>query len=193
MESAFVHNLAAITPLGGTVPRIDRFDGLCISENPDWALASITARLGQEGSMAKVAKIFLGAALPEVGHVIASGPFITFWIGPDQWVIEAPFGTHEDLAHHLKSALKDTASVVEQTDGVARFDVEGAYALKFLERLCPLNCRSMDADTVSRTLIEHLSCFVICRTEAIRFSLITPRSSAVSLHHTLCTAAKSVL
>ena len=188
-----MHDLTPITPLGGTTARVDIFDSLQISENPDWALASIAARIRQEKPMAAAAERIIGVALPGVAGVAGKGDMTAFWTGPDQWMVEAPMASHEDLAARLKTELQDTASVTEQTDGWVRFDVDGPRAPDVFERLCPLDTRSMDSNTVNRTSIEHLGCFVLCREAGAAFSVLGPRSSAVSLHHALCTAAKSAL
>ena len=187
-----MHDLIAITPLGGTTAQIDIFPGVEISEQPDWALASLTARHGQAKALHETAPSLLGATLPEVGKVSCGPQMTAFWIGPDQWMVMASHGAHEDLANKLKTAFKGSASVTEQTDGWARFDVDGQNAVALFERLCPLNAKAMATNSVSRSAIEHLGCFVICSTAGYRFSVLCPRSSAASLHHALCTAAKSL-
>lgn len=188
-----MHDLIAITPLGDTTARIDTFEGLRISENPDFALASVTSRLGQAKPMAAALKKQLGLDLPDVSKIATKKGLWAFWTGPDQWMIEAPHDSHEDLASQLKAALGNSASVVEQTDGWARFDIEGPRAGDMFERLCPLDTQRMQTGSVSRTSIEHLGCFVLCRAAGGSFSVIGPRSSAASLHHALCVAAKSAI
>ncbi len=188
-----MHDLIATTALGEAGPRADRFEGLSIAENPDFALVSVAARLDrQEGLSAAMKKAF-GLALPDVGLSRAKGALSAFWTGPDQWMIEAPHDSHEDLAAQLGAALGENASVVEQNDGWVRFDIEGPRASDMFERLCPLDTRRMQPDAVSRTSIEHLGCFVLRRDAGEAFSVLGPRSSAGSLHHALCTAARSAL
>lgn len=188
-----MHDLVAISPLGGPAPRADDFGAVKINECPDWALASATARRSREKAMATAAKKLLGFALPDVSCSTTKGAFTALWIGPDQWMIEAPHDTHEDLAKQVKSALGDTASVTEQTDGWARFDLTGPGCHDVLERLCNVNTRAMLDGAVTRTRLEHLGCFVVCREKDAHFSVIGPRSSAGSIHHALVTAAKSAL
>jgi hypothetical protein len=50
-----VHDLIAITPLGGTTAQTDSFPGLEISEQPNWALASVSARHGAAKTVHKTA------------------------------------------------------------------------------------------------------------------------------------------
>ena len=187
-----MHDLIAITPLGGTTAQTDSFPGLGISEQPNWALASVSARHGQVATVHKSAPSLIGTDLPEVGKVSCGSEMAAFWMGPDQWMITAAHDAHEDLANMLRTGFTSSASVTEQTDGWARFDVEGENTVAMFEQLCPLNARAMTKDSVSRSAIEHLGCFVICWAACHRFSVLCPRSSAGSLHHALCTAAKSL-
>jgi sarcosine oxidase subunit gamma len=186
------HRLTPITPLAGLAPRIDDLAGLRIAENPDLALASVACRLRREADFAVATQRFFGFALPQPGRVAGEAPWTAVWTGADQWFVEAPFETHEDVARILKEGLGDTASVTEQTDGWARFDVEGPNAPATFERLCAIDIHAMAADTASRTLIEHLGCIVICREARTRYSVLGPRSSAASLHHALLAAARSI-
>jgi sarcosine oxidase subunit gamma len=188
-----VHDLVATSALGGTEPRVDTVGPVTLRERPEWALASVAARLGQEEHCAAGLKTLLGEAAPGPGRTQAGGPFWAFWTGPDQWMIEAPHDSHEDLAAQLKAALGPTASVTEQTGGWCRFDIEGEGVVPVFERLCNADVRAMQDGAATRTVIEHLGCFLLCRTAGRHLSVIGPRSSAGSLHHALLTAMRSAL
>ena len=187
------HRLQPLLPLAGKSPRADTFDGLAITESANLAMASLTCRLGRSEDFARTALAVFGMAMPRPGLVKAQPPFAAIWIGPDQWLIEAPFDTHEDIARIVKDKMGGTASVTEQTDGWARFEVEGPRAADVFERLCALDIRSMQTGAASRTLVEHLGCLVVCREAGQRFSVLGPRSAAGSLHHALVTAAQSAI
>ena len=184
-----MHNLKPITALGGSEPRIDTIGAATCREVPQVALASVTARLGKESQTKTALKKAVGMAAPAVGHV-ATKTLTAFWVGPDQWMVEAPFDRHEDLAAQLKTQTKDHASVVEQTDAWTRFDVSGENVLSVMELLCNLNTRQMADDTVSRSSIHHLGCFVR-RIAPDQFGIYGPRASAGSLHHAIVTAMHS--
>lgn len=186
-----MHDLVAITALGGSEPHVDTVGTVTCSEVPGVALASVAARAGLEAKARKALAKLIGASAPDVGQF--GGDVVSaFWTGPDQWMVEAPFDTHEELAHQTKDCVGDTASVSEQTDAWTRFDLEGADILAVLELLCNLDCRKMGAGETARTSIHHLGCFVLCRSTSL-FSLYGPRSSAVSLHHAIVAAMKSAL
>lgn len=184
-------HISALTALAKPAPVVDCFPGLTIRENPDVALASVARRHGYEAEFAAASKAYFGFDLPAPGKHCEIAPWGAFWTGAEQWFLEAPFVGHEDIAAHIKPALGASASVTEQTDAWGRFDLEGEAVLAVLERLCPLDVRTMKSGVATRSLIEHLGCFVICRAEGIFFSVLCPRSASASLHHALRTAALS--
>lgn len=180
-----MHSLAAITPLGAAEPHVETLGGITITEVTDRAIASVTARAGTDFAARAV---HLGA-LPGPGQWRAGAPYDLIWTGPDQWFVTADFAGHENIADQIKSALGDSASVTEQTDGWVRFDVTGAV-VDMMERLCPLPVRRMTAGQATRSIIEHIGCLVI-RLDA-GFALMAPRSYAASLLHALRAAAIAV-
>ncbi|MFP7674854.1 sarcosine oxidase subunit gamma [Marivita sp. S0852] len=185
-----MHDLRPITPLGGTEPRQDIVGPVTVTEVTSVALASVAARLGREDATRSGLAKVLNVAAPDTSRCDGGDTFSAFWTGPDQWMIEAPIETHEDLAKHVLKTLGSDASVTEQTDAWCRFDLKGRDLASVLERLCPANVRAWTGGEVQRSSIDHLGCFVIFRdTETI--SIIGPRSSAGSLHHALLTACRS--
>lgn len=182
-------DLKPITPLGAGAARVDTIGQVTISENPDRAMASLTARKGKADAVRKAAKTALGLDVPGPGQCATSGDFTIWWTGPDQWMIDADHARYELLAAHIAQAIGPAASVTEQTDGWCRFDITGSRSVAMLERLCPVDVQAMKPGQATRTLLHHLGCFVICSTTG--FSLLGPRSSAGSLHHALIEAAHS--
>ena len=186
-----MHDLVAITALGGSEPHVDTIGGVTCAEFPGVALASVAARMGQEDKAKAALADFIGTDAPDVGKH-AGDAVAAFWAGPDQWMIEASFETHENLAELVKAAVADTASVTEQTDGWTRFDLSGNQIPAVLELLSMLDPRKFDAGTVARCSIHHIGCFVLCRTPEA-FSIYGPRASAGSLHHAIVAAMRSAL
>ncbi|UWQ91837.1 sarcosine oxidase, gamma subunit [Aliisedimentitalea scapharcae] len=187
------HTLKPITPLGGAEPKVDAFPGLIITERVDRALASLAGRQGQEAAAASAAQGLLGMALPEAARWSMAGDYMAWWMGPDLWMVDAPHDSHENLAGMIKGVTGDAASVVEQTDGWCRFDVDGSRAVEVFERLCNANLRDAETGAATRASMEHLGVFVLCLDAGKTFAVIGPRSSAGSLHHALVAMAKSVI
>ena len=186
------HRLKALTPLAQARPVIRTVGGITITENPDIALASLAQRRGREADATTRAEALLGLALPVPGHAVQAGDWGAIWTGPGQWFIEAPFATHEDIAARVKEAVGDAGSVTEQTDAWARFDVTGRNATEMFERLSAIDIHKMQAGQATRSLIEHLGCYVICHEAGARYSVLVMRSAAASLHHVLIQAAEAV-
>ena len=184
-----VHNLTVTTALGGTEPRIDMHGPITLSEEPGYALASVAARKGGERATILAIRRLIGPAAPKPGY-IAGDKVTAFWIGPDQWMLEAPYDSHETLFEQAAAEVKGKASVTEQTDGWCRFDLRGVGLASVLERLCPINMITFQPGGVTRSSIDHLGCFIICRALE-HISILGPRSSAASLHHGLLTAMRS--
>jgi len=186
------HTLTALTALGGPAAAIDRFSGVTIRENPDLAMASAATRMGRDADMAARAKRLIGIALPGPGGLVAAGDWSAFWTSPGQWMLTAPFVSHEDIAAIARGTLGDAASVTEQTDGWVRFEIEGPLAVPMLQRLCNADVVTMRAGQATRCQIEHLGTFLLCQVPGTGFSLLTLRSGAASMRHALVTAAQSL-
>lgn len=181
------------TPLGGIAPRRDSFPGLLLTEVTDRSLASVAARLGQEPALRTALGGFAGCDVPGPGGLV-SGPVMTlFWTAPGQWFLDAPMERHEDLAAEVRAAVGMAGSVTEQTDGWARFDLEGPACTSVLERLCAVDILALGGPAAARTVMEHIGVFLLCHHPAERFSAICLRSYAAALHHALVTAARSAL
>ncbi|ABG29749.1 sarcosine oxidase subunit gamma [Roseobacter denitrificans] len=186
-----MHDLIPITPLGGQAPRVDTVGAVTVTEVTDRALASVAARMGAEKAAGETLSKTIGAQAPAPSR-LAGDTLSAFWTGPDQWMIEAPIDTHEDLAKQLVAAFGSTASATEQTDAWCRFDLSGPHLPQVMEILCPVDTHIWRGGEATRTSIDHLGCFLLCR-DPQTFSVIGPRSSAGSLHHALLTACRAAL
>lgn len=186
-----MHDLTPIAPLGGTAPREDVVGTLTLTERPDVALASVAARLGREAEVRGHLTDLLGRA-PGPGEAVQGDPETGFWTGPDQWMVDAPHDTHEDLADRLEARMGEAASVTEQTDAWACLDLRGEAMEEAMARLCALDLPSMAPGTAQRTTIHHVGCFVIRRDPPDGTRIVGPRASAGSLHHAILGAMRSV-
>lgn len=179
--------LRPLTALGGHTPAELAVGPLTVTERFDVALASVAARRGRMADLAKAAEK-IGLPLPEAGRHAAGAPYSAFWVAPEMWFVEAPFATHEGIAAMLKGALGDAASVTEQTDAWVALDLAAPDLAPILERLSNVDLRAASDGFATRTVIEHLGCYLI-RHGAGNVRLYGPRSSAKSLIHAIEGAA----
>ena len=182
--------LKPLSALGREFLLVETIGPVTIAEDMDVALASLASRRGREAEVEALAA-GAGIPLPPPGQAATQGLWGAFWVSPEMWMLEAPYGTHEDIVAQVKPIFGDAASVTEQTDAWARFEVTGPLQPLF-ERLCNLDLGRFGPGSATRTIIEHLGVYAIRRAPN-RMTLLGPRSSADSLHHALVTAARSAL
>ena len=181
--------LHAVSPLGFTKPRKDIVGAYTISEVTDQAMTSVTARKDCGAAVKTMLTKILKQPAPEVGDY-CTGEIEAFWIGQSQWMLTAPFDDYEDIVASFSGTFKGRASLTEQSDGWCRFAITGPNLDRLCSLLCNIDMRELRAGKANRTSIEHIGCFVL-RSADDAMQIIGPRSSAGSLHHSICTAAKS--
>lgn len=185
-------SLTLLSPLGNDAPLTVEIGAVSIFEKTEFALASLTQRVGKSRPFNASAKRIFKTALPGPGKSISKSEYTVWWSSPEQWFVEASIESHEDIASILKADFQENASITEQSGGWCRFDLEGNASVSVLERLCAVDSATLEQDAATRTVIEHIGVFIRCRVQKQQFSIYGPRSSAGSLHHALTAAAKSV-
>jgi len=115
------------------------------------------------------------------------------WIRQNTWLIEEPYSEIDKLEKKIKDNIGNFASVVNQSDEWCLFDLTGPHCIKVLERLCNVDVERMAKGDISATRLEHLSCFIICKTEQVKYRIMGPRSAAGSLYHAIFTTAISAI
>lgn len=182
--------LHSLTALGADAPMTRQIGGYRIAERFDIALASLAVRRGRSADVARAAST-AGVPLPEPARRREGTPFCAFWVATEMWFVEAPFASHEDIVAMLKPAFGDAASLTEQTDAWARFDLSAPDLAPLMARLCNVDFPAAPPGFVTRTVIEHLGCYVV-KHGAGEATLYGPRSSARSLLHCIEVAAGAI-
>lgn len=178
-------DLIPITALGATTPRRARFGGLSIVENSGLALASLALHAGQTPPAP------FGLTLPDVGKCTGNTETGAFWIGRDQWMIQAPGRGESDFAADLR-AQAPKASVTDQTDGFVAFEITSANGALGIEalmaKLVNIDPKTLQPGGVTRTGLDHMSVFLI-RRAGNTLCVIGMRTFAGALWHAIATAA----
>jgi sarcosine oxidase, subunit gamma len=180
----------AMTALGAREAAVVTVGPLTIAERMDVALASVAARRGRAAELATAAKA-AGVPLPDPARHQSGSPYAAFWVAPEMWFVEAPFASHELIADLLVAAFGAAASVTEQTDAWVAFDLTAPDLAPLLERLCNVDFRAAPEGHATRTVIDHLGCYLVKHGPGTA-RVYGPRSSAGSLIHALEAAAGSV-
>ena len=185
-----MHRLNPISPLGTKKPIKKEFGPYTIEEVNSNALASYSFRKGTERDAKKNVEQFMEGSLPDIMSC-KFGKISSFWIGPSQWLIEAPIDIYEDLASELTQISGGTASVTEQTDAWCRYHIKPYKKTEPLSLLCNVDVPSFKGGEVTRCQMDHMGCFLICR-DLTNISILGPRSAAESLYHAITAALGAV-
>ena len=180
-----------LTALGQPEAQTFTIGPVTITERFDVALASVALRRDRDKDLARLAKA-AGLPLPAAASHAQGAPYAAFWMTPDMWMAEAPLASHDDIAAHLKLALADAASITEQTDAWVRFDLSAPDLTSLMERLTNFDLATAMDGAATRTVIDHLGCYLIKRSATL-VTVYGPRSSAQNLYHAMIVAAKSIL
>lgn len=181
-------DLKPLTALGGATARTVTHGALTLEEDTGLALASLALR--RDGG----APAPFGLDLPGPGGRACRGDVAAFWTGPDQWMIEGSGRAEGDFTAAV-AARCPGASVTEQTDGFAAFEVRSsageAPVLALMAKLVNLDPARLGPGMATRTGLEHMSVFMI-RRATDRLAILGIRSAAGTLWHALETAVSRV-
>ncbi len=179
-------SLKSMTALGSDDALSETFGAITISERPEVAIASLAARSDAPDPIS-----VFGLSLPGPGEMVSGDGITIVWSAPRQWMILGEGRGEQDFASDVKAAAQD-CSITEQTDGFVCIDLvsnSGAQPLQdLLMRLVNLDPARLAPGCATRTLLEHMSVFLIRYSER-RVAILSMRSSAQSLWHALSTAA----
>lgn len=173
-------DLTPMTAFGVAEARVETLGGLTLTERLDVGLASVALRKGADAPS--------GLPLAEPGTWAEGEGLTAFWMAPGQWMVEAPGRAEDDIAAEV-AALAPDCSVTEQTDGWVVIDIDGPEIGSLLERLVNLPTEALVPGKATRTMMHHMSVFVIRRSET-KLTVMGMRSMAGSLWHTLAQAAE---
>ena len=183
--------LKPLTALGANAPLEEALRPWSLTEVVDVALASVAPRRGREAEV-RAAAAKAGIDWPEVAMATQGAVFGAIWLTPDVVMVEAPFASHEDIRPKMLEIFGDAASITEQTDAWVRFDLKGSGLSRLFEKLCNVDLGAVPATHATRTVIEHMGCYLVKRGSDRSVTLYGARSMAGSLHHALHLAAGTV-
>ncbi|MBR9763241.1 MAG: sarcosine oxidase subunit gamma [Rhodobacteraceae bacterium] len=175
-------DLIPMAALGATPVRAS-FGPLTLTEEEGLTLVSLALPVGFDASVTEV-------PLPGPGGY-AIGTTSVFWTGPNQWMIET---RDLDATSRALAPLPDARTTV-QSDGWVSFRITSeagaAPLLDLVTKLVNLPADQLAPGRATRTLLHHLGCFVLRRSET-EMAVLTLRSAAGSLWYVLSGAAARI-
>ncbi len=160
-------DIQATYALGGGTPSLVNHGPYTLAERGDLRLMSLAFSTGF------IPDHIAGAAAPKAGQGQFGGSFDVIWTGPSQYMVMGP---------DLTSFQANEARVTDQSDGWITLDVLGGDLDALLPHLVNLPPRALAPGGATRTLIGHLSAFVL-RPEKGTLRLLVARSYGADMWH----------
>jgi sarcosine oxidase subunit gamma len=167
MEDAYVTDLRATYALGGGTPSVVNHGPYTLAERGDLRLMSVAFPTGSTPDH------IAGVLPPKAGQGQFGGTFDVIWTGPSQYMVMGPDLTAIDA---------DGARFTDQSDGWITLDILGEDIDALLPHLVNLPPRVLAPGGATRTLIGHLSAFVL-RLEKGTLRLLVARSYGADMWH----------
>lgn len=184
--------LSSCSPFG--TPLNDGWPGLRIRERVGREIASLALRRGCEDLLERLVKSSLELSLPRPRTWTGDDKVALYWVGQDQWFVEADDGAFPRLAHHLEQKLGQGSAVTDQGHAWSSLWLQGERSAQVLERLCPVDLHPdvFGSRSVARTTMVHMRVQIARVHSESGFSILTPSSSARSFRRAVRHAATSV-
>ena len=174
--------LKEISPCAGLLPvQI----GTVRVEEADVGSLCTLSPFGEASPLGKALEKAHGVALPKPGRSTGQDGARCIWFGRKEVMLVGP-------APH--DYLRQSAAVVDQSDGWAAVNISGEDAVDVLARLVPIDLREavFKRGHTARTPVQHMSAS-ITRTGPQSFLILVFRSMAGTLVHDLTRAMEAVV
>ena len=136
-----------------------RSPALVIAERPR-SIVAVSARRGRADALAAAVTGAFDLALPGPGRFRRGATLGATWIQPGVWLLDGAPEAPGALYRRVVEAVRDTASVVDQSHGRTLVHVSGAAARAVLATCCRLDLhpRVVTPGTAATTLVAHVPC-----------------------------------
>lgn len=165
-------------------------DGVRVRERSDLALVSVAVPLRGDTALEQALQSAWDLPRPEPTLFSQSGDMRAVQAAPDQMLLIFPQGA-PDARAEVDARLGGTGYTTDQTDVWVVLELEGATVRAALERMCLLDVQGFTPGFAARTVMEHMSAWVICLGPD-RFWLMSASSSAGSFLHAVETSCRNV-
>lgn len=135
----------------------------------------------------------LGTDLPlEPNTFFAAADERTYWLGPDEWVVDLPLAAVEERVAALRASTAGLlAAVVDLSAGRVCLRIAGTAAIDLLRMGCPLDLhpRAFAAGACARTMLGRIGVLLGCIETGRDYHLVVDRSYADDLRRWIADAA----
>lgn len=183
--------LAGVAAAGQRLGRKAGAAGVVIAEVTGLGIASVAARRGQSAALVEKFQAATGLALLGNPKRVSGHDVSVVWSGPDQWLVLSSSAEGRGRAKSLALDLQGLASVTDQGDSRAVFEVSGPHAYEALAKgvMIDLHPRAFAPGDTAVTLVAHIGVQITLLDAAPVFQLMVPRSFSLSFWDWLISSA----
>jgi sarcosine oxidase subunit gamma len=167
-------------------------EALRLAERHDLAQINLRGD-GSSDAFQRAVASALGAAPPRAPNATAQGAECTLiWLGPDEWLVQLPYGRREQALQRLRAALQDRhAAVTDVSDGDTVLVLDHPRACELLSRGCPLDFDEsvFPVGACAQSVFSKTNLLLV-REAPQRFAVTVRRSFARYLYEALQDAAE---
>jgi sarcosine oxidase, subunit gamma len=134
--------------------------------------------------------VLAGWELPTGVGEMGSGPMRALCVGLDEWLLISQELDSQVMRARLEPLLiAQCLALVDLTDALVAFEVQGAVARELLAKGCGLDLQQFSPGRCARTRFAQIPVTIQCLDEPMRFELLVARSYATYLRVWLIDAA----
>ena len=141
---------------------------------------SLNEHLGQTKKFNSTFKSYFLYTPPSVSNFKENEKTLVFWARKNSYFI---LGEIEPKS--LNSSFNSTASITDQTGGWVCFNISGKYSKSLFEKLVSLDIDFFKEGDVTRTSINKINCFVLCKEKFLNYTIVCPSSFLESMKNRL--------
>ena len=129
-------------------------------------------------------KNYFSFAPPSISNFQENNKVFVFWTRNNSYFI---LGDVE--AKSIISSFNPIASITNQTGGWVCFNLSGQHSKSLFEKLVVFDIDSFKEGEVTRTSINKINCFVLCKEKYLNYTIICP----ISFMESMRTRLKSLI
>ena len=176
MERDYVHKDTPIYPIVYSSENVVAKNGLKLKLDNTKKIFSLNQNVGQSKKFNSAFKGFFLNAPPPVSNFQENKKTLVCWIRKNSYFVMGDIDIKS-----FSSSFNSIASITNQTGGWISFDLSGKYSQSIFEKLVTFDIDSFNEGEVTRTSINKINCFVLCKRKNSNYIIVCPISFMESM------------
>ena len=176
MERDYVHKDNLICPTIYSSENVIVKNDLKFKLDNTKKIFSLNQNVGQSKKFNSTFKSFFLCAPPPVSNVHENKKTLVFWTRKNSYFVLGDIN-----AKSLVSSFNSIASITDQTGGWVCFGISSKHSKSIFEKLVTFDIDSFKEGEVTRTSINKINCFVLCKGKNSNYIIVCPTSFMESM------------